>query len=67
MHTAHRPNMAAILVELGKAKRALTQKHSFRSIEAFDCQTCGLKGAFLFDTMMIALDGRTGRFQPYEH
>jgi hypothetical protein len=32
----HCPNMSALLVELERAKQALTQKHSFHSIGAFE-------------------------------
>jgi hypothetical protein len=50
----HCPNMSALLAELQNAKQCLTQKHSFRSIGAFDVQAYDLEGDVLFETMMIA-------------
>ena len=49
----HCPNMAALLAEFQKAKAALTQKHSFQSIGAFDAQAYDLEGLVLFETMLI--------------
>jgi hypothetical protein len=46
--------MSALLVELEKAKQALTQKHSFRSIGAFEACAEGFEGDILLETMMIA-------------
>jgi hypothetical protein len=50
----HCPNMSALLVELDKAKQALTQKHSFRSIGAFEVYAEDFEGGILLETMMIA-------------
>jgi hypothetical protein len=49
------PNMSALLSELDKAKHALTQKHSFQSIGAFDAQAYDLEGllVILYETMLI--------------
>jgi hypothetical protein len=49
----HCPNMAALLTEFHKAKDALTQKHSFRSIGAFDADAYNLEGLIIFETMML--------------
>jgi hypothetical protein len=49
------PNMAALLVELEKAKVAVTQKHSFQSVEAFgDEPVTDIEGIILFETLLIA-------------
>jgi hypothetical protein len=48
------PNMPALLAELEKAKTALTQKHSFQSIGAFDAVAYDFEGDILLETMMIA-------------
>ncbi len=48
------PNMSALLVELDKAKQALTQKHFFRSIGAFEAYAEDFEGDILLETMMIA-------------
>ncbi len=45
--------MAALLTEFHKAKDALTQKHSFRSIGAFDADAYNLEGLIIFETMML--------------
>jgi hypothetical protein len=50
----HCPDMTALLAEFQKAKDALTQKHSFRSIGAFDADAYDLEGLILFETMLIA-------------
>ena len=50
----HCPNMSALLVELEKAKQALTHKHSFHSIGAFEEYAQGFEGDILLETMMIA-------------
>jgi hypothetical protein len=50
----HCPNMRALLAEFGKARDALTQKHSFRSIGAFEADAYNLEGLILFETMLIA-------------
>ncbi len=42
-----------LLVELEKAKRALTQKYSFHSVGAFDAQAYNLEGIILFETLLI--------------
>jgi hypothetical protein len=50
----HCPNMAALLTEFHKANDALTQKHSFRSIGAFDADAYNiLEGLIIFETMML--------------
>ncbi len=54
LDAAHCPNMSALLAELEKAKKALTQKHSFHSIGAFDAVTYDFEGDILLETMMIA-------------
>jgi hypothetical protein len=48
------PNMSALLVELERAKQALTQKHSFHSIGAFEASARDFEGDILLETMMIA-------------
>ncbi len=50
----HCPNMSALLIELERAKQALTQKHSFQSIGAFDAYAHDFEGDILLETMMIA-------------
>jgi hypothetical protein len=52
----HCPNMSALLVELERARYsyALTQKHFFQSIGAFDAEAYDLEGLMLFKTMLIA-------------
>ncbi len=50
----HCPNMSALLVELDRAKQALTQKHSFQSIGAFEAYAEDFEGDILLETMMIA-------------
>jgi hypothetical protein len=50
----HCPNMPALLVELERAKQALTQKHSFHSIGAFEAYAHDFEGDILLETMMIA-------------
>jgi hypothetical protein len=50
----HCLNMSALLAELERAKQALTQKHSFQSIEAFEAYAQGFEGDILLETMMIA-------------
>jgi hypothetical protein len=49
----HCPNMAALLDEFHKAKAMLTQKHSFRSIGAFEANAYDLEGSIIFETMML--------------
>jgi hypothetical protein len=50
----HGPNVAALLAEFHKAKAALTQKHSFRSIGAFEADAYNLEGRLIiFETMML--------------
>ncbi len=46
-------NRPTLLVELEKAKRALTQKYSFHSVGAFDAQAYDLEGIILFETLLI--------------
>jgi hypothetical protein len=46
-------NIAALLVEFDKTKDALTQKHSFRSIGAFEADAYNLEGLIIFETMMF--------------
>jgi hypothetical protein len=46
--------MTALLAELDKAKRSLTQTHSFHSIGAFEGYACNYEGDILLETMMIA-------------
>jgi hypothetical protein len=46
-------NTAALLAEFHKAKDALTQKHSFRSIEAFEADAYNLEELIIFETMML--------------
>jgi hypothetical protein len=46
--------MSALLIELEKAKQALTQKHSFQSIGTFDAYAQDFEGDILLETMMIA-------------
>jgi hypothetical protein len=46
--------MTALQTELEKAKLALTQKHSFHLIGAFDAQSYDLEGGILFEIMLIA-------------
>jgi hypothetical protein len=49
------PNMSALLIELEKAKAALTQKHSFRSIGIFgDEPTLDIEEIILFESLLIA-------------
>jgi hypothetical protein len=50
----HCPNMSALLVELERARYALTQIHPFQSIGAFDAEAYDLEGLILFQTMLIA-------------
>ncbi len=47
------PNMPALLVELERAKQALTQKHSFHLIGAFEAYAQDFEGDILLETMMI--------------
>jgi hypothetical protein len=47
------PNMSTWLLELDKAKRALTQRHSFRSIGAFDADAYDLEGLILYETVLL--------------
>jgi hypothetical protein len=54
LDSKHCPNMTALPAEFQKAKDALTQKHSFRSIGAFDMDAYDLEGLILFETMLIA-------------
>ncbi len=49
----HCPNVAALLAEFHKAKAAPTQKHSFRSIGAFEADAYNLEGLIIFETMML--------------
>jgi len=49
----HCPDMAALLQEMEKARRDLTQKHSFQSVGVFEPETYTLGGFILFETMMI--------------
>ena len=51
----HCPNMAALLDEFQKAKAALTQTQSFRSIGAFDADAYDLEGLIIFETVMHRL------------
>jgi hypothetical protein len=46
-------NTAALLAAFHRAKSALTQKHSFRSIGAFEADAYNLEGLILFETMML--------------
>jgi hypothetical protein len=46
--------MSALLAELEKEKIALTQKHSFHSIGAFEASAHDFEGDILLETMMIA-------------
>ena len=50
----HCPDMTALLGELKKAKRSLTQTHSFHSIGAFEGYAYNFEGDILLETMMIA-------------
>jgi hypothetical protein len=55
LSAAHCRNMAALLVELEQAKKALTQKHSFQSVGAFgDEPVIDVEGIILFETLLIA-------------
>ena len=47
-------NTAALLAEFHKAKHALTQKHSFRSVGAFEPDAYNLEGLIIFESMMLA-------------
>jgi hypothetical protein len=48
-------NTAALLAEFHRAKYALTQKHSFRSVGgAFEPDAYNLEGLIIFETMMLA-------------
>jgi hypothetical protein len=47
----HCPNMSALLAELERAKQALTQKHSFHSIRAFEAYAQDFEGDILLETM----------------
>jgi hypothetical protein len=46
-------NTAALLAEFHRAKDALTQKHSFRSVGAFEEDAYNLEGLIIFETMML--------------
>jgi hypothetical protein len=46
-------NTAALLAEFHRAKSALTQKHSFRSVGAFEADAYDLGGLIIFETMML--------------
>jgi hypothetical protein len=46
-------NTAALLAEYHRAKDALTQKHSFRSVGAFEADAYNLEGLIIFETMML--------------
>jgi hypothetical protein len=46
-------NTAALLAELHRAKSALTQKHSIRSVGAFEADAYNLEGLIIFETMML--------------
>jgi hypothetical protein len=46
-------NTAALLAEYHRAKDALTQKHSFRSVGAFEEDAYNLEGLIIFETMML--------------
>jgi hypothetical protein len=46
-------NTAKLLVEFHKAQDALTQRHSFRSIGAFEADAYNLEGLIIFETMML--------------
>ncbi len=50
----HCPDMTALLGELEKTKRSLTQTHSFHSIGAFEGYAYNFEGDILLETMMIA-------------
>ena len=47
-------NTSALLAEFHKAKHALTQKHSFRSVGAFEPDAYNLEGLIIFESMMLA-------------
>jgi hypothetical protein len=58
LNADNRPNMLALLVEIENAKAALTQKHSFQSVEMFsDEQAFDLEGIILFETLLINCKG----------
>jgi hypothetical protein len=46
-------NTAALLAEFHIAKYALTQKHSFRSVGAFEADAYNLEGLIIFETKML--------------
>jgi hypothetical protein len=46
-------NTAALLAEYHRAKDALTQKHFFRSVGAFEVDAYDLEGLIIFETMML--------------
>jgi hypothetical protein len=46
-------NTAALLAEYHRAKDALTQKHSFRSVGAFEADAYDFGGLIIFETMML--------------
>jgi hypothetical protein len=46
-------NTAALLTEYHRARDALTQKHSFRSVGAFDVDAYNLEGLIIFETMLL--------------
>ena len=50
----HCPNMEALLREMEKAHKDLTQKHSFHSMGVFEPGLYSLPDFILFETMMIA-------------
>jgi hypothetical protein len=53
LDAGHCPNMAALLDDFHKVKAMLTQKHSFRSIGAFEADAYDLEGLIIFETMML--------------
>jgi hypothetical protein len=46
-------NTAALLAEFHKARAMLTQKHSFRSVGAFEADAYNLEGLIIFETLML--------------
>ncbi len=46
--------MESLLREMEKARQDLAQKHSFRSMGAFEPELCSLSDFILFETMMIS-------------
>ena len=50
----HCPDMPALLQEIEKARKDLTQKHSFQSVGVFEPGLYSLDGFILFETTMIA-------------